>query len=63
MPVWDYVSYVISHGSIINVVKTMHVGADVHPHPVYGLDLLAYRNIYIFCIVNLLINVDKLFHQ
>ena len=58
-----FTSYVISHGSIINMVKTMPVGADVHPHPIYGLDLLAYRNIYNFCIVKLLINVDKFFHQ
>ena len=33
MPVGDYVSYVISPGSMINLVKTMPVGADVHPHP------------------------------
>ena len=45
MPVGDYVSYVISHGSMINVVDIMPVVADVHPHPIYGLDLLAYRNI------------------
>ena len=33
MPVGDYVSYVISHGSMINVVEIMPVGAYVHPHP------------------------------
>ena len=63
MPVGDYVSYVISHGSMICMVKTMPVGLDVYPHPHNGLDLLAYRNICNLCIVNLLINVDKFFHQ
>ena len=33
MVVGDCISYVISNGSNMSMVKTMPLSADVHPHP------------------------------
>ena len=44
MPVGDYVSYVIRHGSMIKVVEIMPVGVDVHPHPHIWIGFIGLQN-------------------